>query len=115
MPKILRTGFGSPTGIRVYEGDLLPKRFKGQLLHTDAGPREFRAFHLKPNGAGYDCEKEILVTSSDTWFRLSDVCVGAGRQRLPRRLVRSRRRRPRHGRLDARPHLSSDTQGAQGI
>src|SRR5213079_3021899 len=38
-------------------------------------PREFRAFHLMPNGAGYDCEKEILVTSSDTWFRLSDVCV----------------------------------------
>jgi putative membrane-bound dehydrogenase-like protein len=75
VPKILRTGFGSPTGIQVYEGDLLPKRFKGQLLHADAGPREFRAFHLKPNGAGYDCEKEILVTSSDTWWRLSDVCV----------------------------------------
>ncbi len=75
VPKILRTGFGSPTGIRVYEGDLLPKRFKGELIHADAGPREFRAFHLTPNGAGYDCAKEILVTSSDTWFRLSDVCV----------------------------------------
>src|SRR5262249_11401167 len=34
-----------------------------------------RAFHLKPNGAGYDCEKENLVTSTDNWFRLSDVCV----------------------------------------
>src|SRR5262249_4007787 len=29
----------------------------------------------KPKGAGYELEKELLVTSSDTWFRLSDVCV----------------------------------------
>jgi hypothetical protein len=73
--KVLRTGFGSPTGICFYEGTLLPERFWGQLLHCDAGPREFRAFHIKPKGAGYELDKELLVTSSDTWFRLSDVCV----------------------------------------
>src|SRR5205814_155577 len=73
--KTLRTGFGSPTGICFYEGTLLPEKYRGQLLHTDAGPREFRAFHIKPKGAGYELEKENLVTSTDTWFRLSDVCV----------------------------------------
>jgi putative membrane-bound dehydrogenase-like protein len=83
VPKILRTGFGSPTGMCVYEGSLLPltspKRKRGgfvtQLLHTDAGPREVRCYHLKPDGAGYQVEKEVLVSSTDTWFRPSDICV----------------------------------------
>src|SRR5262245_23655488 len=75
VPKVLRTGFGSPTGICFYEGSLLPKKYHGQLLHTDAGPRELRRFHLKPKGAGYEVEQELLVTSKDSWFRPSDVCV----------------------------------------
>ncbi len=73
--KALRTGFGSPTGICFYEGTLLPERFRGELLHTDAGPRELRAFLRKPKGAGYELQKEDLLTSMDTWFRPSDVCV----------------------------------------
>ena len=73
--KAIRTGFGSPTGICFYEGTLLPKKYQGQLLHCDAGPREVRCFHIKPNGAGYDLEKENLITSTDNWFRASDVCV----------------------------------------
>jgi putative membrane-bound dehydrogenase-like protein len=73
--KTMRTGFGSPTGICFYEGTLLPKKYHGQLLHTDAGPRELRCFHIKPKGAGYELAKENIVTSTDNWFRLSDVCV----------------------------------------
>ncbi|WP_439630689.1 PVC-type heme-binding CxxCH protein [Gemmata sp.] len=73
--KTLRTGFGSPTGITFYEGTLFPKKYQGSLLHCDAGPRELRWFHRKPKGAGYELEKEILLTSSDNWFRVSDVCV----------------------------------------
>jgi len=74
--KIIRTGFGSPTGITMYEGNLLPEKYRGSILHTDAGPRELRAFHLKANGAGYDVEKELILTSvKDSWFRLADVCV----------------------------------------
>jgi putative membrane-bound dehydrogenase-like protein len=73
--KTLRTGFGSPTGICFYEGTLLPKKYQGELLHCDAGPREFRCFHIKPKGAGYELEKELLVTSTDNWFRLSAVRV----------------------------------------
>jgi putative membrane-bound dehydrogenase-like protein len=76
VPKILRTYFGSPTGICVYEGTLLPKKYHGQLLHTDAGPRHVRCYHLKPNGGGYEVDREDMVTSTDNWFRPSDVCVG---------------------------------------
>ncbi len=75
VPKILRTYFGSPTGMCVYEGTLLPKKYWGQLLHTDAGPRHVRCYHLKPKGAGYDVEREDMVTSTDNWFRPSDICV----------------------------------------
>ncbi len=75
VPKILRTGFGSPTGMCVYEGTLLPKKYQGQLLHCDAGPRHVRCYHLKPDGAGYEVEREDMVTSSDNWFRPSDICV----------------------------------------
>jgi len=73
--KTLRTGFGSPTGITFYEGSMFDKKYRGSLLHCDAGPREVRWFHRKPKGAGYELEKEVLLTSSDNWFRPSDVCV----------------------------------------
>lgn len=73
--KVLRTGFGSPTGIQFYEGTLFGPKYMGALLHCDAGPREVRAFFRKPKGAGYELDKEILLTSTDNWFRPSDVCV----------------------------------------
>src|SRR4051794_20077030 len=73
--KTLRTGFGSPTGICFYEGTLFGEKYRGQLIHADAGPREIRCFHIKPKGAGYELEKELLLTSTDGWFRPSDVCV----------------------------------------
>ncbi len=73
--KVLRTGFGSPTGIAFYEGSLFGPKYTGALLHCDAGPREVRWFFRKPRGAGYELGKEVLLTSSDNWFRPSDVCV----------------------------------------
>jgi putative membrane-bound dehydrogenase-like protein len=73
--KTLRTGFGSPTGICFYEGSLLPAKYRGQLLHADAGPREIRCFHRRPKGAGYELDKTLMLTSTDGWFRPSDVCV----------------------------------------
>lgn len=75
VPKILRTYFGSPTGMCIYEGTLLPKKYWGQPLHTDAGPRHVRCYHLKPKGAGYDVDREDMVTSTDNWFRPSDICI----------------------------------------
>jgi putative membrane-bound dehydrogenase-like protein len=73
--KVFRTGFGSPTGIQFYEGNLLPKQYRNTLMHADAGPREIRAFTRKPKGAGYELDKAVMLTSTDNWFRPSDVCT----------------------------------------
>ena len=76
VPNLLGTGNGSPTGIAVYEGSLLPEVFRNQILHCDAGPRVVRAYPVRAEGAGYRAETVNLLTSTDGWFRPSDVCVG---------------------------------------
>jgi putative membrane-bound dehydrogenase-like protein len=75
VPNLLVTGAGSPTGIAIYEGTLLPKVFQNQMIHCDAGPRVVRAYPVQPDGAGYTAETIDILTSSDTWYRPSDVCV----------------------------------------
>jgi putative membrane-bound dehydrogenase-like protein len=76
VPNLLLTGGGSPAGICVYEGGLLPERFRGSLVHCDAGPNVVRAYHVAPAGAGYAAASETVVEgSADRWFRPSDVCV----------------------------------------
>lgn len=76
IPNMLQTGAGSPTGMQVYEGDLLPSIFHGQPLHCDAGPNVVRAYITQPDGAGYKAEiVNILEGTKDRWFRPSDVAV----------------------------------------
>jgi len=76
VPNLLQTGAGSPTGIVVYEGSLLPKEFQGQLIHCDAGPNVVRAYSIKKNGAGYTADViNILKGDKDQWFRPADICV----------------------------------------
>src|SRR5205085_6166541 len=53
VPNLLQTGQGSPTGICVYEGNLLPKVFRNQVIHCDAGPSIVRAYPVTKDGAGY--------------------------------------------------------------
>ncbi len=75
VPNLINTGAGSPTGITVYEGKLLPEIFRNQVIHCDAGPRVVRAYPVKSSGAGYTAEMVNVLTSSDAWFRPSDVSV----------------------------------------
>jgi hypothetical protein len=75
VPNLLFTGAGSPTGILFYEGKLLPEKFQHAIIHCDAGPRVVRAYTLKPDGAGYSAGIENILTTDDSWFRPSDVCV----------------------------------------
>jgi len=76
VPNLLLTGGGSPCGICVYEGTLLPERFQGALVHCDAGPNVVRAYHVKPSGAGYAATSATIIDgAADRWFRPSDVCV----------------------------------------
>jgi putative membrane-bound dehydrogenase-like protein len=77
VPTMLLTGAGSPTGICVYEGTLLPEVFRNQVIHCDAGPSIVRAYVTKKDGAGYKAEIVNVLDGSarDNWFRPSDVCV----------------------------------------
>ena len=76
VPNLLQTGAGSPTGITVYEGDLLPEVFRNQVIHCDAGPNIVRAYPVENDGAGYKAEiVDVLDGTRDKWFRPADVCV----------------------------------------
>ncbi|MDX2196780.1 MAG: c-type cytochrome [Cytophagales bacterium] len=75
VPNMLITGAGSPTGILVYEGTTLPRRYINQVIHCDAGPKVVRAYPAAKAGAGYTAKIEPLLTGIDDWFRPSDVCV----------------------------------------
>jgi hypothetical protein len=77
VPTLLLTGAGSPTGICVYEGTLLPEVFRNQVIHCDAGPNVCRAYVAKKDGAGYTAKMVNILdgSSRDNWFRPSDVCV----------------------------------------
>lgn len=76
VPTLLITGQGAPTGIVVYEGDLLPERFRGQMIHADAGPNVVRAYPTQTDGAGYTATiEDIAVGTRDQWFRPSDVAI----------------------------------------
>lgn len=76
VPNLLQTGAGSPTGILVYEGGLLPEIFQNQIIAADAGPNIIRAFPVTKDGAGYKAEiVNILEGTRDQWFRPSDLTV----------------------------------------
>lgn len=75
-PTMLITGAGSPTGITVYEGELLPEVFRNQIIHCDAGPNVVRAYPVTSYGAGYSATIEnLMLGERDRWFRPADVCT----------------------------------------
>ena len=76
VPNFVQSGAGSPTGITVYEGELLPKVFHNQVIHCDAGPGVEWAAKAKPDGGGFSRELINLVkVERDKWFRPVDVPV----------------------------------------
>lgn len=76
IPNLVITGAGAPTGICVYEGNLLPQSLRGAIIHTDAGANTCRAYVPKVDGAGYKAEVVNLMEGTrNRWFRPSDVCV----------------------------------------
>ena len=75
VPTLLRTGAGSPSGITIYEGNLLPRRYWRKPLHVDNGPRVLRAYHVERDGAGFQASMEAVVDGADTWFRPADLVV----------------------------------------
>jgi putative membrane-bound dehydrogenase-like protein len=76
VPNLLQTGSGSPTGITLYEGTMLPEKFRGQLIHAEPGHNVVRSYAIENDGAGYKATiNNILEGNKDQWFRPADVTV----------------------------------------
>jgi putative membrane-bound dehydrogenase-like protein len=95
VPILMRTGAGAPAGMCVYEGKLLPEKYRGMPVLAECGAGWVGCFRLSPDSAGYRVagaavnaegrqtsqtlseirKPDILLSSSDRWFRPSDVAV----------------------------------------
>ncbi|NJN34665.1 MAG: hypothetical protein HC817_10845 [Saprospiraceae bacterium] len=77
VPNLLQTGAGSPCGMVVYEGTLLPKKYQNQIIHADAGPNIVRAYPVESDGAGFKASISNIIDGAqrDNWFRPCDVTV----------------------------------------
>jgi putative membrane-bound dehydrogenase-like protein len=76
VPNLLQTGSGSPSGMTMYEGKLLPDVFHGQILHAEPGHNVVRAYPVEKEGAGYKASiVTILEGQEDQWFRPIDVSI----------------------------------------
>ena len=76
VPTMLITGAGSPAGITLYDGNLLPQRFHGRIIHCEPGRNVVRAYPVQRDGAGYTATMDPLIEGrQDRWFRPVDVCT----------------------------------------
>jgi putative membrane-bound dehydrogenase-like protein len=73
VPKLVGTGNGSPCGVMVYEGKLLPPEYSGGVLEAEAGPRQINFFPLVRKGGAFRTEYKVMLSSDDPWFRPVDV------------------------------------------
>lgn len=76
VPNLLQTEAGSPCGIVMYEGTMLPKVFQGQMIHAEPGHNVVRSYVTEKDGAGYKAKiVNLLEGQKDQWFRPADVAV----------------------------------------
>lgn len=77
VPNLVQNYAGSPTGILVYEGKLLPAEYQNQVIHADAGPNVIRMYPVETSGAGFTGSVTPILDGNtrDNWFRPSDVTV----------------------------------------
>ena len=73
IPKLVGTGNGSPCGVMVYEGNLLPYEYQGAVLEAEAGPRVVNYFPIRRHGAAFRTDHKVMLGSDDQWFRPVDV------------------------------------------
>ena len=76
VPNVLNNGSGSPSGVEVYEADLLPARLRGGIVHCEPGHNVVRVYLPKAQGAGYTAETIDLIDGrGDPWFRPVDAAT----------------------------------------
>jgi len=75
VPKLVGTGNGSPCGIMLYEGELLPAEYHGGVFEIDAGTRQVNFFPMTRKGAAFRTEYRVFLGGDDPWFRPVDACT----------------------------------------
>jgi len=75
VPNVAITGAGSPAGMTIYEGDLLPAPFRGMPVHAEPYYNVVRAYVTRKEGAGYSMTIADILKSEDQWFRPVDVAT----------------------------------------
>jgi putative membrane-bound dehydrogenase-like protein len=76
VPAMLVTGFGAPSGMCFYEGDAWGPKRKNVALLAEAGKREIDVFQSHNVGTGMQATRDVVLTSTDFYFRPDDVCAG---------------------------------------
>ncbi|QDT05515.1 Cytochrome c [Rubripirellula lacrimiformis] len=77
IPKLVGTGNGAPSGLIVYEGNLLPEQYYGAVLQVDSGTHQVNLHRIVRFGAGFRSDYGVLLKGDDDWFRPVDVSVAA--------------------------------------
>jgi putative membrane-bound dehydrogenase-like protein len=80
IPNLLQTGSGSPAGIALVEGNLLPAALRGQLVHCEPGHNLVRAYAVQ--GSLTEDGHQLVAThlvegDADPWFRPVDIVTAA--------------------------------------
>ncbi len=75
IPKLVGTGNGAPAGLIVYEGAMLPKKFRGAVLQIDSGTHQINSHKLYRHGGGFRASYDVLMRGKDPWFRPVDLSV----------------------------------------
>src|SRR5690606_41448210 len=65
IPNLLQTGSGSPTGMVIYEGSLLPEQFRGQMIHAEPGHNVICSYPVTKNKAGYSADVVDILIDDD--------------------------------------------------
>ena len=112
VPKLVGTGNGSPCGIMVYEGDLLPEEYRGAVFEVDAGTRQINLFPLTRKGAAFRAEYKVFLSGDDPWFRPVDACT-APMDRCSWLTGMTREWEGMHSATRLRAHLPCCANGAQ--
>ncbi|QDU62640.1 Cytochrome c [Planctomycetes bacterium Pan216] len=73
VPKLVGTGNGSPCGIMIYEGDLLPKELHGAAMQVDAGTRTINTHPLVRQSGTFRTGIDHLIEGTDALQRPVDV------------------------------------------
>ncbi len=76
VPNVLNNGSGSPSGVEIYAGSLLPEKLRGGIVHCEPGHNTVRIYLPKADGGGFTAETvELIDGRGDPWFRPVDAAT----------------------------------------